>query len=170
MALSFTPIVSDEDIKRLASMASDIWYEYWPGKLSYEQVDYMVDRFQSKRALTKDINEEGYEYWFLEEAGRRVGYTGGRAEPKNDKFFISKIYLYDSYRGRGFGSEALRFYEQLCRERGLSTLYLTVNKYNDLGINAYKARGYMITESVVTSIGDGFVMDDYIMEKQVQPE
>lgn len=169
MALSFIPVTSTEDIKALASMADDIWHEYWPGKLSYEQVDYMVDRFQSKRVLTEDINNNGYEYWFLENAGRRVGYTGGRAEPETNRFFISKIYLYDSYRGQGLGSQTLKFYEQLCQERGLETLYLTVNKYNDLGINAYKARGYVISDSVVTSIGEGFVMDDYIMEKQVEP-
>ena len=45
-------------------------------------------------------------------------------------------------------------------------MYLTVNKGNDLGIRAYKGTGFQIVEAVVTDIGEGFVMDDYVMEKR----
>ena len=46
-------------------------------------------------------------------------------------------------------------------------MYLTVNKHNELGTRAYFAKGFEVIDSVETDIGEGFVMDDYIMEKRV---
>ena len=39
------------DIKLLAQIASEIWHEYWPCLLSVEQIDYMVQKFQSEEAI-----------------------------------------------------------------------------------------------------------------------
>lgn len=101
-------------------------------------------------------------------APRIVGYTGGYVEKATNRFFISKIYLLKEHRGQGFASAAIRFYEMLARERGLDALYLTVNKHNELAIRAYKGNGFEVIDSVETDIGEGFVMDDYIMEKKLR--
>ena len=99
---------------------------------------------------------------------RIVGYTGGHVEADTNRFFISKVYLRAEERGKGFASRAIAFYERLCLERGLDAMYLTVNKQNDLGIRAYLGKGFETIDAVETDIGNGFVMDDYIMEKHVE--
>ena len=109
---------------------------------------------------------------------RIVGYTGGHVETDTNRFFISKIYLRAEERGHGFASQTIRgeglcsatvrFYERLARERGLDALYLTVNKRNEMAIRAYKAKGFEVIDAVETDIGDGYIMDDYIMEKKLQ--
>ena len=48
-------------------------------------------------------------------------------------------------------------------------MYLTVNKGNDLGIRAYLGTGFRTIDAVETDIGNGFIMDDYIMEKRIEP-
>lgn len=162
--MEYKQVTTEDEIAQLATMADEIWHEYWPSLIGIEQTDYMVDTFQSARALTKDINENGYLYWFLIEDGRFVGYTGARPEAA-DKLFISKIYLYASERGKGYASQVIRFYEEYCRQHGIPLMYLTVNKDNELGIRAYKAKGFSTVKSVETNIGSGYIMDDYIMEK-----
>ena len=121
-------------------------------------------------AIERDMREHAYEYWFMraEDDGRIAGYTGGRVEPETNRFFISKVYLRAEERGKGFASRAIAFYERLCLERGLDAMYLTVNKHNDLGIRAYLGKGFETIDAVETDIGNGFVMDDYIMEKHVE--
>lgn len=99
---------------------------------------------------------------------RIVGYTGGYVDKATNRFFISKIYLLKEHRGQGFSSATIRFYEMICRKRGLDAMYLTVNKNNEMAIRAYKANGFEIIESVETDIGEGFVMDDYVMERKVR--
>ena len=61
----------------------------------------------------------------------------------------------------------MNFLEDLCRQRGLSKIWLTVNRHNDNTIAAYKAMGLTIVREQKADIGGGFFMDDYIMEKPV---
>ena len=46
-------------------------------------------------------------------------------------------------------------------------MYLTVNKHNELGVRAYNGTGFEVIDAVETDIGEGFIMDDYIMERPV---
>lgn len=172
MSITFVPVNEGADQEKLADMAYTIWNEYWPAIIGQAQVDYMVKNFQSLDAIKRDMAEHGYEYWLLhatDENGetRIVGYTGGHEEPETNRYFISKIYLLAEERGRGFASQTIKFYEDICLERGLRAMYLTVNKYNDLGTRAYLGKGFEVIDSVETDIGEGFIMDDFIMEKAV---
>lgn len=175
MDIAFEPVSTPEEQTALACLAEEIWHEYWPGIIGADQTDYMIERFQSLAAIERDMAEGDYEYWFIiateEQDGvchqHVVGYTGGHDEPETNRFFISKIYLLASERGRGFASKTIAFYENLCRERGRRAMYLTVNKGNVLGIRAYKGKGFETIDAVETDIGGGFIMDDYIMEKVV---
>lgn len=168
MSITFEPVASEDDRRCLAELADEIWHEYWPALIGEAQTDYMVERFQSLEAVERDMDEHGYEYWLLHAGdGRTVGYTGGCMEPETNRFFVSKIYLLADERGKGFARRTIEFYEELCRDRNLQAMYLTVNKHNDLGVRAYLGTGFEIIDAVETDIGNGFVMDDYIMEKRM---
>lgn len=174
--MRFEPVETDGQKELLAKAADEIWHEYWPPLIGAEQTDYMVDSFQSRTAIERDMAEHAYEYWLLyaseEEGGapgegeRLVGYTGGHVESETNRFFISKIYLYAAERGKHFATRVIEHYVTLCRARGLSAMYLTVNKHNELGVRAYKGNGFEVIDAVETDIGEGFIMDDFIMEKQ----
>ena len=177
MTVSFKPVSTEQQQEQLAAMADEIWHEYWPAIIGRAQTDYMVQKFQSLEAIQRDMAEHGYQYWFMEDAeadaqasgaGRIVGYTGGRIDEETNRFFISKIYLYQHARGHGYARKTVEFYDALCRERGLHAMYLTVNKGNDLALRAYVGTGFEIIAAVVNDIGEGFVMDDYIMERCVK--
>ena len=105
---------------------------------------------------------------FHTEGERIVGFTGGHNEPETNRFFISKIYLFAQERGKHFASDVIAFYNDLCLQRGLTAMYLTVNKYNELGVRAYQGKGFEIIDAVETDIGRGFIMDDFIMERRAQ--
>lgn len=170
MEVAFIPVESDEDRAQLAALANEIWHEYWPALIGASQTDYMVEQFQSLDAIERDMREHAYEYWFVRAGDDRriVGYTGGRVEPETSRYFISKVYLLAEERGHGFASKTIDFYEKLCRTRGLHAMYLTVNKHNDLGVRAYRGKGFETIDAVETDIGEGYVMDDFIMEKRVE--
>ena len=173
MTVSFVPVTTDEQTHQLADMAGAIWREYWPAHIGAAQTEYMIEHFQSYEAISRDmaLPTNPYEYWFVvvnqgEETERIVGFTGGHDEPETNRFFISKIYLLAEERGKHFAIRIIEFYTQLCQERGFHAMYLTVNKHNDLGVRAYLGKGFETIESVETDIGEGFIMDDYIMEKK----
>ena len=155
--------VEEDQISELAAMADGIWHEYFPSILSDGQIDYMVDRFQSERAMRNQISAQGYRYYFIVDTGMRIGYTA--IKPEDDRLFISKIYLIKEYRGKGLGSKAIELIDTFCRSNGLSSAYLTVNRNNQKAIRSYSRNGFVIVRDQVADIGNGYVMDDYVMEK-----
>lgn len=44
---------TEEQVRSLAELASEIWHEYFVSIISKEQIDYMVEKFQSYEALKK---------------------------------------------------------------------------------------------------------------------
>ena len=150
------------DTKNLAELASEIWHEYWNGVLSDKQIDYMLDKFQSEKAMTNQIKNENYTYFYLICNNQKAGYIA--LSKKQDYLFLSKIYIKREFRHKGFGRKAFDFIKQYSLENGYDKIRLTVKKDNQNSINAYIKWGFKTIDSVVTDIGSGFVMDDYIMD------
>lgn len=160
--ISLVPVGKDQ-IGRLAEMASAIWHEYFPCILTEEQIDYMVDKFQSERAVTDQIENGGYRYFFITYWGNRIGYTALKPEQKT--LFISKVYLSVEYRGKGLGTLAVKEIFRLYSDEGFHSAYLTVNKLNAKAIKTYERNGFTKVREQKADIGNGFYMDDYVMEK-----
>ena len=154
--------VEEGEIPQLAKLASEIWHEYWQDILTPDQIEYMIENFQSVNAIEKQIDEENYSYCFIRENNLNAGYFG--IANKENYMFLSKLYISKDYRHKGLGKSAFEKVKELTKAENLSTIRLTVNKYNTDTINTYKHWGLEITDAVVTDIGSGFVMDDYIME------
>ena len=188
MPLRYEKVETAQDIEKLAELAGVIWREYWPAHIGEAQTEYMIEMFQSVPAITKGIEEEGYLYYLAyDEAGKCVGYTGGFDEHFDsiddpaanvhgtkvserflNRFYISKVYLLAEERGKHYATDMLNFWEDHCRANGLDGMYLQVNRHNELGVRAYLGRGFDVAEEVCSSIGEGFVMDDFIMAKAVE--
>lgn len=155
--------IADKDkIKLLASIADEIWHEYWPFLLSKEQIDYMVEIFQSEAAIKKQIDFENYNYYFIKNDDETAGYFG--ISFKEDYLFLSKLYIKKDYRHKGIGKEAFLKIIDIAKEKNYKKIRLTVNKNNKNTINAYLKYGLKIAYEDITDIGHGFVMDDYIMD------
>ncbi len=151
-----------KNITTLANLASEIWHEYWVEILTPEQIDYMVENFQSENAISNQIENENYIYFFINVNGDNAGYIG--LSKKQDHLFLSKLYIKKEFRHKGLGTKAFEFIKNFAKENNYKNIILTVNKYNTNTISAYKKWKFHEIDSVVTDIGNGFVMDDYIME------
>ncbi len=152
---------TEEDLHKIAELAEIIWHQHFTPIIGKEQVIYMVDKFQSFPALKEQLTS-GYEYYRIFDQDDFCGYCG--IHPENGKLFLSKLYLKKEARGRHLASQTFDFLKQLCRERGLSAIWLTCNKHNDNTLAVYRHLGFKTVDTQVADIGNGFVMDDYIME------
>ncbi|WP_129640908.1 GNAT family N-acetyltransferase [Peristeroidobacter agariperforans] len=168
--LNFVPVTHPEQLATVAALAHEIWYEYYVPLIGRTQVDYMVDKFQNPQAMQVQI-DQGYEYFLVQrqlESGKQsdIGYCAVQQQPGR-VMFLSKFYLHHAARGSGTGRRCMEFIEGLARRRGLSLLWLTVNKGNP-AVQAYQRLGFRIAADLVMDIGGGFVMDDYRMEKALE--
>ena len=165
--LNFTEVLTDTQIETAAALADEIWHEFFPSVLTAEQIDYMVEKFQSARAMKEQMASEGYKYFLLLNGGTRVGYTAIKHDT-DGRLFLSKLYVKKEHRGKGYATEVFEFLKRYCRENGLSAVWLTVNKHNDTAISVYEKRGFCRFGEGVTDIGNGFVMDDFYYRLDVE--
>lgn len=153
---------TDEEIAALALLAKKIWNAYFIDLISQKQIDFMVEKFQSYKAIRKAIYEEGYLYYLAYENSILVGYCG--IVLKKQKLFISKLYVDEYYRGKGIGRLLMEQAEAYAIENQCRSIYLTCNKHNQTSLSIYDKMGFKSIDSVTTDIGNGFVMDDYILQ------
>jgi len=160
----FIEVSTKNQIEIVESLAKEIWTEHYVPLIGKEQVHYMLGRFQSTQAISEQI-QRGFLYFLIEEDNQFIGYIG--VQQKGNELFLSKIYIKSSHRGRGYGKKTIQFTEKLAKEKGARKIVLTVNKNNMNTIRAYERMGFKNLGSIIQEIGDGFIMDDYKMEKTV---
>ncbi len=160
-------VKTQDDIATAALLAAEIWREHYSPIIGVEQVEYMVATFQSEVAINEQLTNEGLVYYLINNGTDNIGYLAVALQEDKKRVFLSKLYILAKYRGQGYGKQALLFVEQLAMKTNARMIWLTVNKKNLKSIVAYEHGGFQKTTSIVKDIGGGFVMDDYIMEKQL---
>ena len=91
--LEFEKADTKEKIKQLADTADEIWHEYFTCILSESQIDYMVDKYQSEKAVTEQIANKNYSYFLVRLGEILIGYVGISPEEETKRLFLSKFYL-----------------------------------------------------------------------------
>ncbi len=158
-------LATPQEYVHLSEMIKEAWHSAYDDLLGAEQVDYMTDKFQSASAIEDQVKNQNYIYFYIVQKRKKIGYCAVIAE--TDKLFLSKLYLVSECRGQGIGQKALAAVAEMAKRLGLSAVYLTVNKKNARAIAAYEKFGFVRTQSIVTDIGNGYVMDDYVYEYAV---
>ena len=162
---SLIPATTDSDFRTVADVASTVWREAFKGIVPDAQVEYMLEKFQSYGAIREQVMEQGYTYLMMREGSRTVGYAA--YVPEGDRLFLSKIYILSDFRHQGRTSAVFDHLREVARALGLRAVYLTVNRENANSVEVYKHEGFEIVDTQDKPIGDGFVMNDFIMEMKV---
>ncbi|MBO7564479.1 MAG: HAD-IA family hydrolase [Clostridiales bacterium] len=159
------PVTSPTRKMAVVSLAQIIWNEWFPSIISQEQVNYMVEKFQSMPAIDEAIREKGYEYFLMILGDTPIGYMG--VAPDDGALLLSKLYLMKPFRGQRRSNLFFDRAEEVAKEKGFSKVRLFVNRHNYNSIRVYLRKGYRIVEEIKTDIGEGFICDDFLMEKEI---
>ena len=158
---------TEEHLPTISELAGVIWRACYPGIIAHAQIDYMLARMYSLDVLRDEIRSQGIRYDLLLVDGKPARFASHGPTPEPGVMKLHKLYLLPELHGCGLGSRLLQHCEQEVRAAGAHRLLLSVNKRNAKAIAAYQRNGFTIAEAVVTDIGGGFVMDDFIMAKEL---
>lgn len=165
MTITLKKIGSLEEIDILEPLVKVIWEETFVPIIGQNQVDYMLEMYQSKEEINRQIQAAEAEYFLVFYQKEAVGYTAYRKE--DQRLFISKIYLLSQYQGKGIATELFNWLEKVAKENNLNSLYLHVNQQNKKAIAVYEHKGYLNSGEIVTDIESGFLMEDFIFIKNL---
>ncbi len=160
---TFFRIVNTKDqFEEVSALAKEIWHKHYDSIIGSAQVDYMIERFQSPKAMEKQIQSDGYHYYRIDNGNTIAGYFAFQIQ--EDALFLSKIYMDEAYRGRNYSRRVVEFLSKICRKENLNKIWLTVNRNNISSIAIYEKLGFVKVKTLVSDIGSGYVMDDFVME------
>lgn len=157
------------DVKLINSLARDVFYSTYSPILSAEQLDYMFDMMYSLESLRRQIEEKGAQYFIAYRGDVSTGYIS-IIELDKGRYHLDKIYVLLPFQGEGLGRKLVDFAtEHLRKTAGVERLYLTLNvNRNNSAIGFYKNLGFEVLRSGDFDIGNGYFMNDYIMQLIVE--
>lgn len=157
-------VVAKEQLSIVQDLAYKIWPDTYSEILSDAQLDFMLENFYALSALEEQF-DNGHVFLVAEEDKVFYGFASYEVNCKNThKTKLHKIYVMPNTQGKGVGKLLLNEVENRARQAQNTHLFLNVNKYNKAQ-NFYEKQNFKIILEEVIPIGNGYIMDDYVMEK-----
>ncbi|MCX2573617.1 GNAT family N-acetyltransferase [Pedobacter sandarakinus] len=155
----------EEDIELIRDIAAETWPSTYLDIIGQKQIDYMLGNMYCKGELLKQFME-GHTFLVAEDGEKQYGFAGfSIVDHENRIYKLHKLYVLPSAHGKGIGKILINEVFNQVKAAGASALQLNVNKNNNAK-SFYLKAGFEVKESVKIDIGEGFFMDDYIMEYQ----
>jgi len=172
--------VGTESILTIKCLAENIWKVAYASILSPAQMSYMLDLFYSEASLQKQM-DDGHQFILakenslLTELNTNTEYNGavgfasysvkdtGPAGLSPNIYRLHKIYIDPTLQGKGIGKLLIGFIINDISTHDATGLELNVNRRNK-ALDFYQKIGFKITKEEDIDIGNGYFMNDYVME------
>jgi len=154
-----------DEIALIRELTFRVWPQTYASIITQEQIDYMLEMMYSTSSLEKQMTEQGCQFIIVFEDGNPVGFASyNEEEPKRWK--LNKIYILQNQQGKGTGKYVINYIIDEIKKQSASSLFLQVNRNNNAKA-FYERLGFDEVDLINLDIGNGFFMNDYIMEKKL---
>jgi GNAT superfamily N-acetyltransferase len=151
-----------KDAKLISELADAIWRKHYPSIISIEQIDYMLGSRYSEPHIQR-IMQNGERFFLLYDEGNLqrlcLYWKSGQEDTYLHKFYV----LVDRHRS-GIGQALFTHLLQFTNPS--KPIRLQVNRKNIKAINFYFKHGFTIEGAQDFDIGNGFLMEDFVMVRK----
>lgn len=167
MKLAFeTRLLAPSQVPAVVHLARRVWQVTYPGIISQAQIDYMLAQRYDAAWLMATLDAPGQCWWVASTEEALLGFCH-LLLPSPGEAKLDKLYVDPDHQGRGVGRALLDVAAVEARAQGCREWVLAVNKHNTAAQAAYRRYGFVVREAVCADIGNGFVMDDYVMAQSL---
>ncbi|MCD7914260.1 MAG: GNAT family N-acetyltransferase [Tannerellaceae bacterium] len=155
------------NIPDIQAISDVVWPVTFCEILSPKQIHYMMDMMYSTEAITQQMDELNHHYLLVKEGEDFLGYLSYESHYQGKPWTkVHKIYVLPDTQGKGVGRFFIEEVAKIAKANGDTELSLNVNRFNK-AIDFYKKVGFEVIGSEDIDIGNGFLMEDYIMNRTV---
>lgn len=156
----------EEDMPIISDLAELIWPQTYTEYINEEQLRYMLDLMYNKGELLSQL-QQGYTFLIAEDGSKDVGFAcSSLIDAETKTYKLHKLYVLPEMHGKGVGKILINEIKNLAERNGGKFLQLNVNR-NNKAKYFYLKGGFKIKETVDVNIGNGFFMNDYVMELSI---
>lgn len=159
-------VATHSQLEIIQDLAKAIWPDAYGAILSKEQLEFMMEMMYSLDSLENQLKNNNV-FLLVKEENEFLGFASYELNFNNsNKTKIHKLYILPTIQGKGVGKNLIFYIQEIAKKGNNSALILNVNKYNKAK-DFYLHNQFEITDSLVVHIGNGYVMDDFVMEKKI---
>ena len=155
-----------EDIPLIRQLTFAVWPQTYRSIISQAQIDYMLELMYSPAALKKQMEEDNCSFVIVYDEQEAVGFASFN-ESKPFTWKLNKIYVLPSQQGKGTGKFIINYIIEELKQRQAKALQLQVNRHNRAK-DFYEKLGFTVIDTADFDIGNGYFMNDYVMELTLQ--
>lgn len=153
------------DIPSIRAVALATWPVVYGAILSTGQLAYMLDLMYSEAALHEQLTRKGHQALLLKRATDTVGFGSYEHRVHESAMTrLHKLYVLPTEQGIGGGGLLLGAVLKTAHDRGSAFVELNVNRFNPAK-GFYERHGFRVVRDEVIAIGQGYVMDDHVMQR-----
>lgn len=155
--------LKQDELSIVHEIAHATWPDTFKDILSQEQIQYMLNWMYDLKQLENQFNQ-GHQFYVAELEEMPVGFIGIEPNhPEKGLTKIHKIYILPNQQGTGIGKILIEYVKELSIQSEMEGLLLNVNRFNK-AVDFYKAIGFNILFEENIDIGNGYLMEDYVMK------
>jgi diamine N-acetyltransferase len=153
---------TETDIPLIRQLTFAIWPQTYSSIISKQQIDYMLEQMYNSATLQKQMEEEGYTFIIVYDDKEPVAFASYN-ETELQLWKLNKIYILPSQQGKGTGKFIINYIVDEIKAKHAKALQLQVNRQNKAK-DFYERLGFKIIKTADFDIGNGYFMNDYVME------
>jgi ribosomal protein S18 acetylase RimI-like enzyme len=157
---------TSNDIALIRELTFKVWPQTYSASLSPKQIDYMLEMMYSESSL-KNQMQNGSQFIIVYDESEPVGFAAYFLK-ESGIYKLDKIYILPSQQGKGTGKFVVDYIINAIREKGATALQLQVKRDNKARF-FYEKLGFVVLYEADFDIGNGFFMNDYVMELKLAP-
>lgn len=166
MIVRISPVAVD-DVEAVAALARVVWQDAYPAIITQAQIDYMLDQRYNTPRLLEELATPGIWWDKVQVDDALAAFSSTLLTSTPGEMKLDKLYVDPARQRLGLGARLIDHVSGRALAQGCHTLILAVNKRNEPAIAAYRKHGFVEREAVRVDIGNGFIMDDFIMAKSL---
>ena len=152
------------DLASIRKIAFDTWPSAYGEILSAEQLDYMLNKFYSLPSLQHQLGVLKHHFIIAQEDDVPVGFAAFSPHEDNPSVFhLNKIYVAPHQQGKNIGKQLLDQVINTIKNASATSLQLNVNRFNK-ALHFYEKQGFSVIHEEDIDIGEGYYMNDYVLE------
>lgn len=158
---------TEEHFSSIRAIAEEVWPVAYSAILSGPQLAYMMDMMYSNPSLQKQVDEKQHHFIIAKENEEPLGFASFEFNYEGTRTTkIHKLYIYTHHQGKGIGKQLIDYVSSEAKNAQQNIVSLNVNR-NNSALNFYQRLGFTIVKEEDIPIGNGYLMEDYVIEKPI---
>jgi diamine N-acetyltransferase len=161
-------LAAPEDWPAIRTIACKTWPHTFCAVMPKEQIDYMLELIYNEQSLKEQMVKKKHQFLLVLKNDDPVGFASYELNYRNaSQLMVHKIYLLPQSQGLGIGTKVFDYLTGIAKTNNQKLLRLKVFYKNNKAEAFYKKYGFANAGTESTDIGNGYIILDNVMEKQV---